>query len=84
TIGQYAFVGAGAVVIRDVPDFALMVGNPGRIIGWMCECGSRIDFDKEAGAGACRECQRKYWKSGYNVSPSDHDVPSGLARHDSV
>src|SRR5262249_10260578 len=44
TIGQYAFVGAGAVVVRDVPDFALVVGNPGRIIGWMCLCGNRIDF----------------------------------------
>jgi UDP-2-acetamido-3-amino-2,3-dideoxy-glucuronate N-acetyltransferase len=36
TIGQYAFIGAGAVVVKDVPDFALVVGNPARIIGWMC------------------------------------------------
>ena len=42
TIGQYAFVGAGAVVVKDVPDYALLVGNPGRIIGWMCVCGERI------------------------------------------
>ena len=39
TIGRYAFIGAGAVVIRDVPDYALVVGNPGRISGWMCSCG---------------------------------------------
>ena len=45
TIGQYAFVGAGAVVTKDVPDFALVTGNPGRIAGWMCVCANRIDFN---------------------------------------
>ncbi|PYR04221.1 MAG: N-acetyltransferase, partial [Acidobacteria bacterium] len=39
TIGCYAFVGAGSVVTRDVPDYALVVGNPARVVGWMCECG---------------------------------------------
>jgi UDP-2-acetamido-3-amino-2,3-dideoxy-glucuronate N-acetyltransferase len=42
TIGQYAFVGAGTVVTKDVPDYALVVGNPGRITGWMCECGVKL------------------------------------------
>ena len=42
TIGGYAFVGAGAVVTRDVPDYALVVGNPGRVVGWMCECGVKL------------------------------------------
>ncbi len=42
TIGRYAFIGAGAVVIRDVPDYAMVVGNPGRQIGFMCECGSKL------------------------------------------
>jgi acetyltransferase-like isoleucine patch superfamily enzyme len=42
TLGQYAFVGAAAVVIRDVPDYAVVVGNPARVIGYMCECGNRI------------------------------------------
>jgi len=42
TIGRYAFVGAGTVVIRDVPAYALVVGNPGRQIGFMCECGERL------------------------------------------
>lgn len=42
TIGQYAFIGAGTVVIRDVPDFALVVGNPARQIGWMCVCATKL------------------------------------------
>ena len=42
TIGRYAFVGAGAVVTRDVPDHALVVGNPGRIAGWTCSCGVKL------------------------------------------
>jgi UDP-2-acetamido-3-amino-2,3-dideoxy-glucuronate N-acetyltransferase len=41
-IGRYAFVGAGAVVTKNVPDYALVVGNPGRIAGWMCECGVKL------------------------------------------
>lgn len=69
TIGQYAFIGAGAVVTKDVPDFALVVGNPGRIIGWMCRCGNRINFEGEEGPGVCRECRQAYWKVGQEVSP---------------
>jgi UDP-2-acetamido-3-amino-2,3-dideoxy-glucuronate N-acetyltransferase len=67
TIGAYAFIGAGAVVVKDVPDFALIVGNPGRIIGWMCVCGNRIDFGGNNGKGRCRECQREYRKQESEV-----------------
>ena len=53
TIGRYAFIAAGAVVNRDVPDFALIAGVPGRQVGWMSRFGERLDLPLE-GAGACR------------------------------
>lgn len=68
TIGQYAFIGAGTVVLKDVPDFALVVGNPGKIIGWMCVCGNRIDFQGENPCGSCLACQRIYRKVGLTVT----------------
>jgi len=58
TIGQYAFVGAGTVVTKDVPDHALVVGNPGRVTGWMCLCGAKLCIkDKNA---FCPTCERQY------------------------
>jgi UDP-2-acetamido-3-amino-2,3-dideoxy-glucuronate N-acetyltransferase len=60
TLGEFAFIGAGAVVLEDVPDFALVAGNPARRIGWMCRCGHRIDFEQGAEQGSCRECSRTY------------------------
>jgi len=67
TIGRYAFIGAGSVALRDVPDYALVVGNPGKIIGWMCVCGNRIRFEKENGQGKCTVCERTYRKDGEQV-----------------
>jgi UDP-2-acetamido-3-amino-2,3-dideoxy-glucuronate N-acetyltransferase len=58
TIGRYAFVGAGAVVNRDVPDFALVAGVPAKRIGWMCKCGVRLAFD--ADKAACAACGSAY------------------------
>ena len=67
TIGSYAFVSAGAVVLRDVPDFGLVVGNPGRLIGWMCACGVRLRQNGEGDLEACPACGRGYRKIGEKV-----------------
>lgn len=58
-IGQYAFIGAGAVVTKNVPDFALLVGNPAQQIGWMSTHGHRLEFDPE-GMGLCPESEESY------------------------
>jgi UDP-2-acetamido-3-amino-2,3-dideoxy-glucuronate N-acetyltransferase len=69
TLGQYCFVGAGAVVTRDVPDFALVYGNPGRVRGWMCQCGVGLDFENVDGRehAICGECGSEYSKIGQVV-----------------
>lgn len=58
-IGAYAFIGAGAVVTKNVPPYALLVGNPARQTGWMSEYGHKLEFDKE-GIAVCRESNQKY------------------------
>ncbi len=61
TIGAYALIGAGAVVTKDVPDYALVVGNPGRIAGWMCECGVKLSTGAAVPAAAsCAACGKTY------------------------
>ena len=57
TLGAYAFIGAGSVVAKDVPAFALMVGVPARRIGWMCQCGERLP---DRGTGTCAACGSTY------------------------
>ncbi|MBS4034973.1 MAG: N-acetyltransferase [Ignavibacterium sp.] len=59
TIGRHAMVGAGAVVTKDVPDYALVVGSPARIIGWYSEGGKRLQFD-EKGFAECKKSGKKY------------------------
>jgi UDP-2-acetamido-3-amino-2,3-dideoxy-glucuronate N-acetyltransferase len=58
-IGEYAFIGAGAVITKPVPAYALVVGNPGKQIGWMSELGHRLYFD-EQGFASCEESGEKY------------------------
>lgn len=62
TIGEWAFVAAGAVVTRDVAPYALVAGVPARRIGWACECGLPMRFIGEK--ASCRECGRRYRKIG--------------------
>lgn len=67
TIGEYALVGAGAVVTKDVPAFALIVGNPGRQKGWVGRYGHRLEFD-ESGRAVCPESGEQYEKSEGTVT----------------
>lgn len=66
TIGEYAFIGAGAVITRDVPAYALVVGNPARQIGWMSKHGNRLTFD-ERGVANCPESNQIYHLKNGNV-----------------
>ncbi len=60
-IGAYAFIAAGAVVTKDVPDYALMIGNPARLAGWFCQCGLKLTFVDDL--SGCSECDAQYVKT---------------------
>ena len=60
TVGRHAFVGAGAVVTKDVPDYALVYGNPAKIKGWICECGMKLAFENNN--SICGKCGLAYSK----------------------
>ena len=64
TLGKYAFIGAGAVVTKDVPDFGLVYGNPGQLQGWICHCGEKLSFPgmKPDEMTTCQACQTSYQK----------------------
>lgn len=58
TLGRYAFIGAGSVVTKDIPDYALAYGNPAKIKGWMCECGERFE-SMQKNIFQCPKCHRE-------------------------
>ncbi len=73
-IGRYAFVGAGATVIRDVPDYALVVGTPARQIGWMCECAEKIPLSANDGEGTalkCEHCGKEFTRTKSGLTPKE-------------
>lgn len=65
TLGRYCFIGAGAVVTKDVPDYALIYGNPAKINGWMCECGVKLEFKKNK--AVCVICGKHYKQSAKKI-----------------
>ena len=86
TLGRYCFVAAGAVVTKDVPDYALMAGVPARQVGWMSRHGHRLEFSKE-GTATCAESGLKYQKRDQGATESvycvdmqeDSSLPDNLA-----
>ena len=64
-IGQYAFIGASSVVTKDVPDYALVYGNPGKVKGWVCQCAVEIAF--RSGKAKCQACGKRYRKNRTGV-----------------
>lgn len=80
TIGRFAFVGAGAVVTRDVPDYAIVVGNAARIVGWMCRCGTKLVFgDVRRNEARCDRCGVRYVKRGQVVTEEESAAPAPVA-----
>ncbi len=68
TLGKHCMIGAGSVVTKDVPDYALVVGNPGRVVGWVSEAGKKLKFD-ESGKAFCEKSGKNYLlKDGKVVS----------------
>lgn len=71
TLGQYCFVGAGSVVTRDVPDYALVYGSPAKVRGWVCWCGDTLPLAVDADGTQeceCASCARRYRRNGHVVS----------------
>lgn len=80
TIGAHAFVAAGAVVTRDVPPYALIVGVPGHPIGWVCECGPQLKFHGDE--AECAHCSRQYVRTSAGIRRMEihgdrQDTPAG-------
>lgn len=70
-LGRYCFIGAGSVVTRDVPDYAMIYGNPARLRGWVCNCGAKLDFvvsSDERQQAQCIACGLRYSRIGQTVT----------------
>ncbi len=82
TLGRYCFVGAGSVVTQDVPDHALVYGNPARIHGWMCECGVQMEFQVigDTEIASCKSCSMIYMKHGETVQALEQEFALESAR----
>jgi UDP-2-acetamido-3-amino-2,3-dideoxy-glucuronate N-acetyltransferase len=70
TIGKWAIIGGGSVVTHDIPDYALVMGMPARLKGWVCECGNKILFSGKT--SKCRFCKKQYKKTGLKVKRTDN------------
>lgn len=66
TIGKWAFIAAGAVVTKDIPAYHVVAGVPARIIGWMCECGTALEFENHF--SVCSQCGKKYQKQAEAIT----------------
>ena len=64
-IGRYAFVGAGSVVTRDVPDYAMVYGTPAKVMGYVCQCGGKLHFTD--GKATCAACGKNYQMNENNI-----------------
>ena len=71
TLGEYCFIGAGAVVTADVAAYALVVGVPARRVGWMCQCGERLP---DSGEGRCGVCGTTYERKGDGIAPTTREA----------
>ena len=68
TIGEHCFIGAGSVVTKDVPAYALYIGNPAKHGGWICECGEKLEITPRGrGNHTCPSCSRQYRKKGKGI-----------------
>jgi UDP-2-acetamido-3-amino-2,3-dideoxy-glucuronate N-acetyltransferase len=69
-VGKWALIGCGSVVTHDIPDYALAIGVPARVKGWVCECGNKLRF--KGSAAKCQFCAKQYKKTGLKVVRSDN------------
>jgi len=71
-LGRYSFIGAGSVVTKTIPDYALYYGNPARFKSWICECGVKLSFDTTREYTVCKACNKKYQKDDDKITRIRH------------